>query len=179
MIYYFKPFSSEKNLGKAYNHYMSLLPNDSDWGCLLDGDTMFLTPNYGNQLEIIINKYPNTGIFTCVTNRVGNLEQCYQNKISENSDILYHKQIADKLQKENFDKVKVLNKIISGHLMLIQKKTWNNIQFDEIPNKLLSIDNHFSYNILKSNKEILLMEGVYLFHYYRFLQGVKDKSHLL
>jgi len=178
VVYYFTPYSIEKNLGEVYSNYMSLIPNDDDWGCLLDADTMFLTPNFGHQIQDIINKYQNdnVGLFTCYTNRIGNLEQCYRGQISEDSDIKNHKKIALEIQKSNYDKVKPLNHFISGHLMIIQKKVWKTLEFDK--KGLLAIDNKISYRVLRNGYKILLMEGVYIFHYYRLIEGRLDKSHL-
>lgn len=177
MIYFFSPYSFEKNLGQAYNEYFKLVPKEEDWICFTDLDSMFLIPEIGNQLQNYINKYPETGLFTCLTNRVGNLEQCYKGEISNNSDILYHKKIAIQLKEQNNLKVKELKNIISGHLMLIQKGNWRRVGGFK-NNGVLAIDNDFSKKILLNRMKILLMEEVYLLHYYRFLEGISYKQHL-
>ena len=177
MIYYFTPYSLEKNIGKSYNNYCNLVPNDSDWICLVDADVMFLTHNFGHQLNDIIEKYPNVGLFTCYTNRIGNSLQLYNNEFSKNPNILYHREIAKKLQKENYFKLKPLHQFISGHLMMFKKQTWLDVnKFDE--EGMLTIDNKFSYRVKKNGKQIMLMEGVYVFHYYRMEEGKKYKEHL-
>jgi len=177
MIYFFTPYSFEKRLGRAYNDYIQLVPNDDDWICLVDADVMFLTPDFGHQLQEIINLYPDTGLFTCYTNRVGTLEQCWTNQISENSDIKYHKMLATQLQRERRLLVKPLKKIISGHLMLFKKSTWKHIGgFRTVG--ILAVDNYFSKAVLNLNMPILLMEGVYVLHYYRLLEGRVFRNHL-
>lgn len=178
MIYYFSPYSLEGNLGKAYNDYMQLLPNDDDWACITDGDVMFLTSNYGKQLQDIVNVYKdhNVGLFTCLTNRVGNLEQCYNGYINDDGEIRNHRKIAIQLQKEKYFEVSQIHKIISGHLMLIQKRVWNEIKFKE--EGILSVDNNFSFKLLKNNYMIYLMQGVYVMHYYRMIEGRPYKDHL-
>lgn len=175
-VYFFKPYSLGKNLGKAYNQYMALLPNDEDWGCLLDGDTCFLTPNYGHQISYIVNKHPEVGMFTCLTNRVGNLPQCFRNQISADPDIRVHKRIAHQLQLENYEKVSELKGSISGLMMLIQKKTWKEFPFAN--SGIIGVDNDISRRLLKANKKVMLMEGIYMFHYYRLLEGRSFKDHL-
>jgi GT2 family glycosyltransferase len=180
MIQYFTPFDINKNIGKAYNESMSLLPNDDDWGCLLDGDTMFLTPNYGKQLYDIVENYKNLndiGLFTCLTNRTGNPYQRYNGVLSENSDLKNHRDIAYQLQKEFYLNISEIPRTISGHLMLIQKKIWKSVGgFKE--EGILKIDNDFSKKILLSGKKVFLMKGLYIFHYYRLFEGKRDKTHL-
>lgn len=181
MIQYFTPYSLEKNLGKAYNEAVNLLPNDEDWACLLDGDTSFLCPNYGVQIAAIIKKYENNseiGLFTCVTNRTNNPYQRLNGVLSENADMKHHLELAKEIQKEYYDNIIEIPRTISGHLMLFKKKVWASVGgFDE--GGILKVDNKFSRKILLSNRKIYLMRGVYIFHVYRLLTGKKDKSHLL
>lgn len=177
-IYYGSPYSLEKSIGKAYNDYMKMLPDDTDWMCFVDGDVMFLTRDYGHQLQAYIYKYPNTGMFTCYTNRVGNMRQCYKGEFSENPDILHHTKIAMHLQENHRMDVKPMRKVISGHLMMIQKKVWKRIPFVD-NGKILAVDNNISRRLLQAKYKILLMQGVYVFHYYRMLEGGrKYKAHL-
>jgi GT2 family glycosyltransferase len=180
MIQYFTSFDINKNIGKAYNESMSLLPHDNDWGCLIDGDTMFLTPNYGNQISDIIKNYENNniGILTCLTNRTGNRFQRYNGVMSEDIDLKYHRDLALKLQKEHYLDLSEIPRTISGHLMLIQKKVWQSVGgFKE--EGLLTVDNEFSRRVILSNRKIFLMQGLYIFHYYRLFTNRRDKSHLI
>lgn len=179
MIYYFTPFDLDKNLGRAYNQYCTLVPNDEDWICFTDGDSMFLTSNYGQQIQDIINKYPEVHLFTCLTNRVGNVRQRYNGEMSNVSDIMYHRQVALDLQKNCYDQIQYINKFISGHFMLFKKKTWSEI--GGFPDGLLRVDNKFSTRVLRKPGIIAVMKGVYLFHYYRLHAGSdakQEKSHL-
>lgn len=178
MIYFFSPYSQEKQLGKAYNDCMSLLPSDNDYACFTDLDVMFLTPNIGHQLQDIVTKYEthNVGLFTCLTNRVGNLQQCYLNQISQDPNISNHRHIALKLQSENYDQVEELTNIISGHFMLVKKSVWNACKFKE--EGILAVDNNFSRKVLTKGFKIYLLKGVYVFHYYRLNEGRQNKQHL-
>lgn len=177
-IYYFTPFSLEKKLGKAYNDYIKLVPKDNDWICLLDADTCFLTPNYGKQIHDIVQKNQHIGMFTCVTNRVFNKQQCYENYISENDSMRNHRTIAQYIQDNWYDEIKILPRDISGFLMLFQKGTWKDVKgFSE--EGVLGIDTDFSFKILNSGRKIALMKGVYIFHYYRLVEGIEYKDHLV
>jgi GT2 family glycosyltransferase len=175
-IYYFTPYNLDKNLGAAYNEYMKLIPRDRDWACLLDGDTMFLTPDFGTQIHHIVSMYPDTGMFTCMTNRVGIIKQRYQGIMSANGEMGYHKRLANRIQRENYEEVEPINQHCSGLMMLIQKKTWKKVKFTD---GLLGVDFKFCDNLIAAGYDIKLMKGVYLMHYYRFLEGRHNKNHLL
>jgi len=175
-IYYGIPYSLERNLGAEYNRYMNLLPNDDDWMVLTDGDIMFFG-DWGHQIAEVIKKIPDAGIITCYTNRVA------KNKAQlhgvDSTDILVHKVISRDLNNKFRGNYKKINQRISGFLMAINKKTWREVgKFPETPNKILDIDGLFSNKVLRANKGIYLMRGVYVLHYYRFLEGPKYKDHL-
>ena len=178
-IYYFTPYSLNKNLGAAYNEYMRLLPCDDDYACFIDADAMFLNPLFGTQINTIITNNPNVGMFTAVTNRVGNPRQCYKNKISKDANIIHHKDISSLLCKKSPYRLSKIDYPISGHLMIIQKKVWNHFHFNE-DLKILGVDNDISNRLLNAGYKIYLMQGVYLFHYYRLNEGGHSfKNHLL
>jgi len=179
-IYFKTPYSIDKNLGAAYNQAMRELPNDDDWCAIMDYDTMFLHPFFAKQISDIIHKYPDTGMFTCVTNRTGNIRQRFAGIISENGDIRHHRRIAEKLYNQSYLHINELNRTISGYLMVIQKKTWNKIKFRERQDStnILGVDIDFGKSLLAAGKKIILMKGVYIFHYYRLLEGKKSKIHL-
>jgi GT2 family glycosyltransferase len=178
MIHYLTPYSLEKDLGKAYNQAASLITNQEDWLCLLDADTAFLSPDFGHQIQEIISLNPDVGLLTCVTNRIGNLDQAYNGIISEETDILKHRQIALDLAKSKRHRVKKIPNPISGHLMLLKKATWDIIGGAPEGRGILSIDNTISNRVVRNGFDILLMEGVYLFHFYRLDTGRHNKSHL-
>lgn len=177
MVHVISPFSLEKDLGKAYNKCISLLP-DSDWVCLHDYDTLFLTPDAVKMMDEYTKLYPDTGIFTCFTNRLHHLaiDQLLNGKVSENTDVKYHMELAYN-QKRHFPTVTEIKHEISGFLMLISKKTWNEIKFNQ-NSKCLGVDNDYSLRILSAGKKILRMDAIYVFHLYRLMNGVANKEHL-
>jgi len=175
-IYYFTPFALDKNLGAAYNDYMELLPNDNDWACFIDGDTMFLTPDWGELIQDAIDEHPEAGMFTCYTNRVNNQQQLYRGKFNNNSDIIAHRNIAKVCHEIGKNRVKALTRIISGVMMIIQKKTWKEFPFTD---GLLGVDNDISQRLLNAGKPIYLIQSIYLLHYYRMAEGRTYKNHLL
>lgn len=179
-IYYKIPYSVYKDLGAAYNTAMRELPKDDDWCALMDYDTMFLHPHFGKQIHDIIHAHPYAGMFTCVSNRTGNPRQRYAGIISNNPDIRHHRKIAEHQYNNHYADVRVLMNHISGFLMIVQKKTWKNIKFRErsASTNILGVDHDFGDRLLKAGKNIILMKGVYIFHYYRMLEGIRAKEHL-
>jgi GT2 family glycosyltransferase len=156
---------------------MELIPNDNDWVCFTDRDVMFLTPDYGHQMVEIISQNPLVGLFTCQTNRIGCKAQLYQETLSEDPNILTHAQIAKKLQHEHRHEIKQIDAPVSGFLFVIQKKVWKEAQFNADMN-MLGVDWDFSRRISALGLPIVLMKGIYVFHFYRLNNGSQDVSHL-
>lgn len=177
-VHILKPYDLNKDLGRAYNESMRLIP-DGDWACLCDYDTMFLTPDCGAILHEYAQRFAHAGLMTCYTNRVHEtaVDQLYAQRISENPDIKSHIQIAE-AQRRYLYKATPISHSISGYLMMVKKEIWKQIPFVERVG-CLSVDNIFSDQVLLNNLSIYRMDGLYLFHTYRMKNGVKDKSHLL
>lgn len=179
MIHIKTPFALDKNLGKAYNLAFKGL-SDDDWVCLIDHDVMFLTPNAVRIMYEYIEEFPDTGIFTCWTNRIHELakDQLVFDVPSDNTDIRFWIAEAN-LQESVVAKFKAteIKHEISGFLMLVSKKVWNKIKFNET-GKALGVDNDFSLNVLASGKKILRMDRLLVWHTYR-IENIRDKSHLL
>jgi GT2 family glycosyltransferase len=176
-VHILKPYSVEKNLGRAYNEAISLIP-DGDWACLMDYDTMFLTPDCGKILHDYADIFPNTGMFTCFTNRIHPLstDQLYKGTLINNTDIQYHITLADEAKK-NLYKATKLQKVVSGFLMMIKKDTWKDIKFTE--NRLcLGVDNDYCARLMDNGRSILRMDGMYVWHSYRLQNGIHNKEHL-
>lgn len=197
MIFDCIPYSTEKNLGKAYNKFMSLLPEDSH-ACLRDGDSCWLTPDYGMHLAEYVRLYP-TAILTCWTNRINELaEQQYQGvcltppfgssqpvsmKLRDVNNMADHLRAAEYQLKDLYH-VTSLHGFVSGFCMIIPKSVWNIHKFaeqqvyeDRGPNNLLGVDNDFTNRVRAAGVPVLRMDGIYLFHIYRMLTNSKD--HLL
>lgn len=180
-ILYTTPFSSEKNVGREYNRICSKA-EEGEWICIRDADTMFLRSDFGAIIQDNIKKYPNARLFGCLTNRLGLEYQLYKGEISENPDILYHKNICDKIYIENKNTSTITKKPIAGFFMLFHKSLWNEFKFcDGMTNdKNELFDWDFSKRVIEAGEEVRIMQDLYLFHYYRFKEGGKQYiEHLL
>lgn len=176
-VHILKPYSCLKNLGKAYNEAISMLPDDSA-ACLCDLDTCFLTPDAGWIIQEYVNRNPDFGILTCFTNRISplNKTQLLNDTISDNTDIKHHIEIAEFQKKFLFETTEI-TRDISGFLMIVSKKTWQEYPFPET-GKALGIDTNYGRKIRAAGLKILRCDGLYLFHIYRLLNGITDKKHL-
>lgn len=177
-IWHSTPFAADKNIGRAYNDFCEMVP-DGDWICLRDGDSMFLHPFWGKQIQdVVMNQGQDYALLGCITNRLKSTRQLYGNAFSEDPDILNHKRIADELYSTKYNSVRNAGHQIAGVLMLFPKSTWKRVKFAE---NTIHFDTLFSQAVLQTGGKVGIMEGVYSFHFYRFDQPdpANYKDHLL
>lgn len=186
MIFDIIPYSTEKNLGKAYNDAIAALPDDAHI-CLRDGDTCWMTHDYGVHLAEYVRLYPDA-VLTCWTNRINEkAEQQYPNPLFRNEpDIRFHLQTAKAVAHDGLYKVTPLHGFVSGFCLVFSKKLWQQHKFaekqvyeDRGPYNLLGVDNDWTNRVRAAGFPVLRCDGIYMFHVYRMLQGCNDKSHLL
>jgi len=68
MIYFFTLYSFNFKLLDAFTDFIELL-NLDDWVVIMDGDTIFLQPDFGHQIQRHIEFHPEAGLFTCRASR--------------------------------------------------------------------------------------------------------------
>ncbi|MBK7377234.1 MAG: hypothetical protein IPJ02_17310 [Chitinophagaceae bacterium] len=184
------PYSTDKNLGKAYNDAFRNTSDEVTHICFRDGDTCWLTPDYGVHLAEYVRLHPDA-VLTCWTNRINDrAEQQYSimgatKTIRGYSDIKQHLLISDGV-KEKLYQVTTLNGFVSGFCMVVPRSVWNQHKFaeqqvyeDRGPTNMLGVDNDFTNRIRAAGIKVLRMDGLYIWHTYRLLQGDNDKTHLL
>jgi GT2 family glycosyltransferase len=174
MLHIISPYDNEKNLGRAYNEAMKYY-NADDWVCLKDHDTLFLLPDTIRHISRYTELFPNAGILTCYTNRLANGEQLASGRCDEDDSIRNHIWVAGRWERDLY-KTTILKKPISGFLMVIRKSTWDRVKFDD---GCLGVDNKYHLKIVAAGMDVLRMNGIYVWHTYRLLNGVKNKSHLV
>ncbi len=176
-VHIVKPYDLDKDLARAYNQEMERIP-EGDWACLMDLDTMFLTPDAGHILHGYAEKYAHAGLLTCYTNRIHPkaTDQLLDGEFSDNLSLDYHMQRAYH-QKRLLFNATPLNHEVSGFLMMISKATWNEVKFRD-GGKALGVDNQYCWDLLEAKKSIYRMDALYVLHLYRLKNGISDKSHL-
>jgi len=176
-VHIIKPYDLDKDLGKVYNEEMSRIP-EGDWACLMDLDTMFLSPDAGHILHGYAEKYSHAGLLTCYTNRIHPKapDQLLDGVVSENLLLDYHMERAYH-QKRLLFNATPLNHEVSGFLMMVSKATWNEVKFKQ-GGKCLGVDNQYCWDLLAAKKSIYRMDALYVLHLYRLKNGITDKTHL-
>ena len=181
MIYYHQPYNVDKNIGQYYNEAMEMLPNDHDFCCFTDGDSMFTTNTYGHAMLDYTLKYPECGVFVCMTNRIGCEWQKQPGVNRDDHDIRYHRRLGEKIQAEQYGKITDVSNVphgsvLGGVLMLVRKDVWRKIGGFK-SHGILGVDNHLHWSCQEHGEKVYLMKGIYVYHWYRGETG--DKSHLL
>ena len=172
-VTYFTPFASDKNYGAEVNRLCAEC--STPYIAIMDGDSL-LFDDFGSRIEQILDANPDGDIFGCTTNRLKYPDQLYQNTISENNDILYHKGISDLLWKECGTACVDASRPIAGLFLLFRKEVWRNIKFHD---GLFKIDFLWTQEALDANYKIKIACGLYVFHFYRLDKNIRDFNHLL
>lgn len=182
MIWFFTPYAHDKKFLEAIDRHFSLITDLNDWVVLMDGDTAFLRPDFGNVIKRYTEQHPDTGIFTCYASRCHYNCQVPDGVNMENDSILYHRQIADMCHSLHLGKVLEINRRIAGHLMVIRKGTWEQIRKDVFSKAalkyILGVDTKISNTVLEKGLKIRLIRELYIFHYLRMKEGFDSDNHL-
>jgi len=183
MVHDIIPYSLDKNLGKAYNDAMALIP-DGDHVCFRDGDTCWLTPDYGVHLTEYVRQFPDS-VLTCWTNRINEKaeQQSDIGGIREDVDFKTHLKYAE-VFKNKLYKTTPLHGFVSGFCLVFPKSLWQQHKFtekqvyeDRGPHNLLGVDNDWTNRVRVAGVPVLRMDGLYIWHTYRLLNN--SKEHLL
>ena len=179
-IYEHTPYNNEKDLVKAYNEFMELIPSNG-WALFRDADTLFLDYHYNELFENAIVDNPNTFCFTCVTNRLNNKKQVYDEY--KGDDIKIHREIAIKLRKKYGHSCEILPlpPTLGGFCILLKKSVWKKIggfKYWNSKSKILGVDNKLHEDLGKHNEPVKIIKGLYMYHWYRG-GDYKNKTHLL
>lgn len=176
-IWHSTPGRGDKNIGKAYNDFMQMIP-DGDWVCLRDGDSMFMTDHWSKQIEDIIeHNGENYALIGCKTNRLRTGEQLLNGEPWGETNLLEHRRVAEQLLGSYNSTVTTVQKPIAGLCMIFNKDTWKSAgKFKE---KSIYCDTEFGYAVQRNGGMIGIAQGLYLLHYYRLHKSIDDKTHLL
>lgn len=173
------PYAQSGKLIDAYDDVMSMV-EPTDWVCFMDGDAAFLEmADFGHVLQAYIDRYPETGIFTCYASRCHYSPQRRKGVDMASNDITYIAKEAVRARQDLHLQVKNMNRRIAGHLVMIQKRKYD--QARELlgalaaNKKVLGFDTKLSQAILRYGYDIRVMRGILIFHYLRHLTGQNNK----
>lgn len=180
MIYYSAPFDANKNMGVYYNKFMEILPNDDDWAVFFDSDTMFTTSDFGLLIEGAVKRYPDAAAFTCFTNRVACQWQIAPGIDKVSNDMSYHRDFGLKLKNQygsRCTQIPANAPWMSGMFLAIKKSAWKECG-GFVEKGMLGVDNWFHQRLNETGQKLYLIEGLYIYHWYRN-NDTEGKSHLL
>lgn len=177
-IHYLTPGRADKNIGRAYNEACALIPA-GDWIAIQDQDSLFWPEFTLKQVEDIISQHGGDfALMGCVTNRLASKYQRPFPEDFDNMDIMHHRGRAEQLHREKYGIVTGGKKEIAGLFMLFPKSTWDKVKFVE---NCIFADTLFCQSVVKKVGNIGVMQGVYVYHYYRAHapDPMRYKKHLL
>jgi hypothetical protein len=171
---YSTPYRTDKNLGKYYNDVMRMAKQTV---CFTDGDTAFLTPDFGDIIENYHANYPDA-VLTCRTNRIHPLSKQLDGKMDEECNMReLIKRAYHYSNKTAVTEIKP-GEGMSGFLMVVPYKVWERVPFVE-NGACLGVDSQFRKDLHSAGIKTYIMDGLFVFHTYRLLQGHQYKEHLL
>ncbi|HLS54093.1 MAG TPA: hypothetical protein VK031_08980, partial [Tissierellaceae bacterium] len=162
-VHYINSGGSDKNLGGHYNDTIKHLP-DEEWICVSDQDALWFPEFVLKQVEDAINTHGNKyKLMGAYTNRIAaERQRAFPSKF-DNMDIFEFRKDAEKLHKDRYNRVKPI-KDIAGFFMLFSKELWNRVQFRC---NTIACDTFFCQDIKRLGYKIGLIEGIYVYHWYR------------
>jgi GT2 family glycosyltransferase len=171
------PTSREKNYGGAIMDEVSG-KNSADWILIRDGDMMFLTPDWVEQIHQLIDAHgDNYHIIGCMTNRLNIQEQLHGGNMSGCWDMQKHYEIAQKRWKDFKLHVVDVDEV-AAVCMLMQVGT---LEALGMPENDIYFDRKFCAAAKYNGLQIGVALGLYVFHSYRpwSADPGKDIKHLL
>jgi GT2 family glycosyltransferase len=177
---HFNTIFADKNLGAYYNRCCKMVDDPETWIGLWDSDVMMFNTfiDWGAFLEKIVAKHSGIDLFGCITNRIGTHKQRYTKYQEENRDIVYHRNLAEKIFAENYTTINDQVGSLSGFFLFFKKKTWDKCGPFPEDTKFVGVDTAFSKSVIAKGGRIGVIRGMYVFHYYRLAEGSAFTNHL-
>lgn len=176
-VHYVSPYDVTRNFGRAINEACEVC-KPGEWVCVRDGDTMFLHPDWGVQIEEALFLHGDKfDLIGCMTNRLNDTHQLYKGEFSEETDITVHMNIARHLQIVNASNVEPTLGDIAGMFMLLPYRVISEWKFEECR---IDFDRDFCQALRLNGMRLGLMTGLYIFHLYRMWAKfpTKEVKHL-
>lgn len=162
------PFALDRNLGRAYNEAMALIP-DGDGCIFIDHDAMATTREWYPQLVEAYDFLPDAGALVAVTNRIDAVWQRAQEADRENHDIGYHTRIGlDRLARRTLLDI-TDTKGFGGVMFAVSKAAWRDA--GGFSDGLLCVDHSLHFGLQRAGRRVYLLESLYVYHRRRAFVG--------
>lgn len=163
---------SDENFAESCNRFMEMVPNDEDFGIILDHDAMFTTTTWMKQIQEAVSRYPQANAFCAITNRIYSKFLWANAEIDKNSnDIAYHRSRGKEIAMAHGSdcalapQVSKENRGWGGYFMMLRKRTWREIGGFRI-DKAGGTDWNSHADLQKIGEDVYVLQGVYLYHWY-------------
>ena len=158
------PFREDKNLGRAYNDAMALLP-DGAWAVMQDHDAMPTTPHWFRQFREAIEFLPDAGAIVAMTNRIASpWQRCGDPKIN---DIAWHRRFgAERASTRTLLDV-TGTKGWGGVLFAVSRAAWASVG-GFVEGGLGCTDHSLHFRLQKIGRKVWMHEGIYAYHWRHF-----------
>lgn len=158
-------YDVERNLGRAYNATMERL-RPGDWCCFLDHDAVFTTRDWYPQILEAIGRYPEAGLFGAVTNRIGRKTQIAPGAPASH-DMREHRAFGAALAAKHGSTARDVTREspISGVVMILSREAWE--KMGQFKDGFFGVDNRAHHDVARNGMRVLLLEGLYVYHWYR------------
>jgi GT2 family glycosyltransferase len=128
-----------------------------------DHDVFLANKNWHSILQEAIKNKPDAGLFTCMTNRIGNAQQKDKNAPA-GDDIMEHIHYAEKFaEREPYIEA---TRPISGVIMLTSKTAWSKTG-GFLKGRILGVDTRYYGDIARANYKVYILNNLYVYHRYR------------
>jgi hypothetical protein len=172
-IYTFIPY---KEGGESFldtcNRYMELLPNDDDFGIILDHDILFTTTSWHSQIQKAVEENPDVSAYAAATNRIWS-RFLWADVDKDNNDVVYHRQKGEEIaakygsQVEDISRTDKTNRGWGGYFMMMRKRAWKKIGgFNHMGRYKKCMDWSTHEKLVAAGEKVMLLKGVYVYHWY-------------
>ena len=156
------PFDLDRNLGRAYNEAMRLLPEDG-WSIFLDHDMMLTTPHWYAQIGEAIASRPHAGAFTAVTNRIASPWQRAEEVDQANHDVAYHRAIGEARRARRTLLDITCTKGFGGVVTVVSKEAWR--EAGGYAEGMYCVDHSLFFRLKDRGRRVYMIEGLYVYHW--------------
>jgi len=160
------------NIGGGLNLFVERLPEDA-WVCLRDGDTLWLTSDWGALVERVVAEHGDQySVIGCMTNRLRSPHQLHGGAFNQDPDIGHHREIALGRWVTHGTAIQPLPRgVLAGMCLIFPKRVWVEHPFEE---RSIHFDKTFCEAVRAGGGRLGIALGLYLFHLYRW--GARNPS---
>jgi glycosyltransferase involved in cell wall biosynthesis len=175
------PYTTNGNLGQEYNRIIN--SSKSDWFLFLDDDIFLLHPNWYYMCQIAIKQYPQTGLFTCWTNRSSALNKRVDIADTGN-DLLSHYYEAKRLfTRFGYECTKITDCFCTHGFILISRLGWEIAGGFPAQGTAYEICD-YAQKLIKNKIELRIMQGMYIYHLHdqiinSWISGVPSRMEMI